>query len=65
MYDSFGGEVTVGWEDQERLHGEMRIELGPEGWLRFILVLRGRRGTEQRCRGKNAQDRFVRCELDL
>lgn len=30
-YESLGRDFIVGWEGQERLHREMRIELGPEG----------------------------------
>lgn len=31
MYESLGGEVTVAWESQGKLYGEMRVELGPKG----------------------------------
>ena len=31
MQDSFGGEATMGWEDREKLPGEMRIDWGHEG----------------------------------
>lgn len=49
MYESLGGEVTVAWEGQEKLYGEMRIGLGPR-MIKIHISHTGEGGTEQGCR---------------
>ena len=64
MYENFGGEVTVGCEGQERLHGEMRMDPHDEGCLRFLLVMQVKRELNKDAEG-GMHKTGLRCELDL
>lgn len=58
------GREDWGWGGQERLHREVRNELGPEGWLRFKLVIQGARGPSRNADRGMHKANFQGCESE-